>query len=152
LYQVEIRYRRTLRPVYQPANDRGRKKLQSSVGLAILRTVLVCHVLATLTQSVFAGQFLSGSDSPVKLHELTGWVVLAISLSQIVAAAFLMRSGGVSLMLLFGSIFVLLGEGLQIGTGYGRFLNVHVPLGVIIFGSVTAQAVSAFSKPSGLPK
>lgn len=126
--------------------------LQSSVGLAILRTVLVCHAVAVLTESVFAGQFLSGSDGPVKFHELTGWIVLAISFSQIVIAALLLRAEGVSLMLLFGSIFVLLAEGLQIGTGYGRFLNVHVPLGVIIFGCVTAQAVSSFLKPGSLPK
>ena len=122
------------------------------MGLAIFRTVLVCHALAVLIQSVFAGQFLSGSDSPVKFHELTGWIVLAISLSQIVIAALLTRSGGASLMLLFGSIFVFLGEGLQIGTGYARFLDVHVPLGVILFGAVTAQAVSVFLKPSGPPK
>jgi hypothetical protein len=117
------------------------------VGLAILRTVLVCHALAVLTQAVFAGQFLSGSDSQVKFHEVTGWIVLAISLSQIAIAAVLMRSSGVSLILLFGSVFIFLGEGLQIGTGYGRFLDVHVPLGVIIFGSVAAQAVSVFLKP-----
>jgi len=121
------------------------------VGLAILRTVVVCHALAVLTQAVFAGQFLSGSDSQVKFHEVTGWIVLAISLTQIAIVAALMRSGGVSLMLLFGSVFIFLGEGLQIGTGYGRFLDVHVPLGVIIFGSVAAQAVSVFLKP-GPPK
>jgi hypothetical protein len=121
------------------------------VGLAILRSVVVCHALVVLTQAVFAGQFLSGSDSQVKFHEITGWIVLAISLGQIAIIAALMRSGGVSLMLLFGSVLVFLGEGLQIGTGYGRFLNVHVPLGVIIFGSVAAQAVSVFLKP-GPPK
>ena len=125
--------------------------IQSSVGLAILRIALVCHALGVLTQSVFAGQFLSGSDSPVRFHELTGWIVLAISFTQVVIAAWLIRTNSISLLMLFGSIFVLLGEGLQIGTGYGRFLNVHVPLGVILFGSVAAQAVSAFSK-SGPPK
>jgi len=117
------------------------------VGLVILRSVLLCHVLAILTQSIFAGQFLSGSDSEVKFHEWTGWVILAISLTQIGIMVALVRSGAVSLMLLFGSIFVLLGEGLQVGTGYGRFLNVHIPLGVIIFGIVAAQTVSIFSKP-----
>jgi hypothetical protein len=116
------------------------------VGLAILRIAIVCHALAVLTQAVFAGQFLSGSDSQVKFHEVTGWIVLAISLSQIAIVAALMRSGSISLMLLFGSIFIFLGEALQIGSGYGRFLNVHVPLGVIIFGGVAAQAVSVFSK------
>ena len=121
------------------------------MGLAILRIALVCHALGVLTQSVFAGEFLSGSDSPVKFHELTGWIVLAISLTQVLIAALLVRSSSVSLLMLFGSIFVLLGEGLQIGTGYGRFLDVHVPLGVILFGSVAAQAVSVFSRP-GPPK
>jgi hypothetical protein len=122
------------------------------VSLAILRTVVLCHLLAVLTQSVFAGQFLSGSDSQVTFHEWTGWIVVAISFSQIVIAGLLVSSGRVSLMFLFGSIFILLGEGLQIGTGYGRFLNVHVPLGVIIFGSVAAQAVSVFQEPNGPPK
>lgn len=115
-----------------------------NLGLAILRVVLVCHALSVLTQSVFAGQFLSGSEGPVKFHELTGWIVLGISASQILIVGLLMRSGRTSLWLFFGSIFLLLAEGLQVGTGYGRFLDVHVPLGVIIFGSVTAQTISVF--------
>ena len=124
------------------------------MGLAILRTVLVCHVLAVLTQSVFAGQFLSGSDSQVKFHELTGWIILAISAIQILLAAALVRSGITSLWLVFGSMFLFLGEGLQIGTGYARFLNVHVPLGVILFAAVSWQAISVFLKqtsPDGKP-
>jgi len=118
------------------------------VGLAVLRVVILCHVLGVFVQSVFAGQFLSGSDSPVKFHELTGWVVLAISAIQILAASVLMRSGRTSLWLVFGSVLVFLGEGLQMGTGYGRFLNVHVPLGVIIVAAGSWQAISVFLKPS----
>lgn len=118
------------------------------MGLAILRVVLVCHVLAVFAQSVFAGQFLSGSDSSVQFHELTGWIVLVISAIQILLAAVLMRSDVTSLWLVFGSIFLFLGEGLQIGTGYGRFLNVHVPLGVIIVAAVSWQTISAFLKPA----
>jgi hypothetical protein len=116
--------------------------------LAILRVVLVTHVLAVFAQSVFAGQFLSGSDSPVKFHELTGWIVLVISAIQILLAAVLIRSEITSLWLVFGSIFLFLGEGLQIGTGYGRVLNVHVPLGVIIVAAVSWQTISAFLKPA----
>ena len=116
------------------------------MGLAILRGVLVCHVLTVFVQSVFAGQFLSGSDSPVTFHELTGWIVLLISAIQILLAAVLVRLGVTSLWLVFGSIFLFLGEGLQIGTGYGRVLNVHVPLGVIIVAAVTCQTICAFLK------
>jgi hypothetical protein len=116
------------------------------LGLPILRLVLVLHALALLAQSVFAGQFLSGSDSPVKFHEVTGWIVLGISAAQILAGCVLMKSRIASLWLVFGSIFVFLGEGLQIGSGYGRFLNVHVPLGVILFAAVTGQTISVFLK------
>jgi hypothetical protein len=111
------------------------------VGLAILRIVLICHALAVLTQAVFAGEFLAGSDGPVKFHELTGWIILAIAAIQILLASILLRSGETSLGLVFGSTFLLLAEGLQVGTGYGRFLDVHIPLGVILFGAITAQAV-----------
>jgi hypothetical protein len=109
--------------------------------------VLVCHALGVLAQSVFAGQFLSGIDRPVKFHEWTGLSVLAISAIQVIIVAVFMRSGKSSLWLFFGSILVFLAEGLQVGTGYGRFLEVHIPLGVIVFGAVTSQTVSAFVKP-----
>ena len=125
--------------------------LQSTMGLALLRIVLVSHALAVLMQSVFAGQFLAGSDGSVKFHELTGWIILAISALQILIATVLMRSGGTSLWLVFGSVFLFLAEGLQVGTGYGRFLNVHIALGVIVFGAITAQTASVFLAPSATP-
>jgi hypothetical protein len=42
------------------------------------------------------------------------------------------------------SALIFLAEGLQIGTGYGRFLTVHVPLAVLIFGGLAAQTVWVF--------
>jgi hypothetical protein len=93
---------------------------------------------------VFAGQFLSGFDGQVVLHERTAYLTLGASLLQIALAALLTRSGTVSLWLVFGSIFVFLAEGLQMGTGYGRFLGVHIPLGVIVFGAVMWQTATVF--------
>jgi hypothetical protein len=115
------------------------------VSLAILRVVLISQTLAVLTQSVFAGEFLAGSDSAVKFHEFTGWTILALAAVQIGVTGILMRSGSTSLWLFSGSFFVFLAAGLQVGTGYGRFLNVHIPLGVIIFGAVTGQTIAVFS-------
>jgi hypothetical protein len=112
--------------------------------LASLRAVLVFHVLGVLAQSVLAGQFLSGSDGAVALHELTAWIVLGLCLLQILLAIALMRSGAVSLWLVIGSVGVLLGEALQIGTGYGRFLGVHVPLGVLLLAGLIWQLIGAF--------
>jgi hypothetical protein len=108
--------------------------------------VLVVHSLAVFAQSVFAGQFLSGLDAPVKFHEWTGWAILAISAIQIVVTAALLRSRISSLWFVLGSVLLFLAEGLQIGTGYGRFLNVHIPLGVIAFGVVSWQTISVFLK------
>jgi hypothetical protein len=97
-----------------------------------------------------ANFFRAGSDTQVRFHELNGWIVLGISAMQILVGSALMKSGIASHWLLFGSVFVFLGEGLQIGTGYGRFLNVHVPLGVILFAAVTWQTISVFLKRAPL--
>src|SRR5215813_3343585 len=99
----------------------------------ILRYVLVAHAVALFAQSAIAGEFLSGTDAVVKFHEWTGWGVLGICVIQIVVAVLALRSGAASLWLVIGTVLVLLAEVLQVGTGYGRFLQVHVPLGVIAF-------------------
>lgn len=110
--------------------------------------MLVLHSLAVFAQSVFAGQFLAGLDGPVKFHAETGWAILALCAIQIVVAAVLMRSGTTSFWLVLGTIFIFLAEDLQVGTGYGRFLGVHIPLGVIVFAAVTWQTISVFVKRS----
>jgi hypothetical protein len=110
----------------------------------ILRIVLVLHTLALFLQSGIAGEFLSGTDNVVKVHEAAGWVLLALGLSQTVLAAFAARSGGATLWLVIGSLLVLFAEGLQVGTGFGRFLRVHIPLAMVIFGAVLAQTISQF--------
>ena len=114
-----------------------------SITLTALRTVLSLHTFAVLTQAVLAGQFLSGVESPVLFHEWTGWLVLALSLAQVVFAILLVLQGAPP-WLLIASIFVLLAEVLQIGTGYGRFLGVHVPLGVFVFGVLTWLTIWSF--------
>ena len=104
--------------------------------MTILRVLLSLQALAVLTQAVFAGQFLSGVDAQVVFHERLGWVIFALSVAQIAVAAVLLRVGA-PLWLLVASIFIFIAEGLQVGTGYGRFLGVHIPLGVFVFGVVT---------------
>lgn len=105
---------------------------------------MIVHTLALLTQAGLAGEFLSGTDEIVKFHEWTAWSILGICVVQIVLAGFAARSW----WLLIGSVFVLLAEALQTGTGYGRFMNVHIPLGVIAFGIVLLQTISQFTRPA----
>ncbi len=122
-----------------------------SLPLAFLRVVLVAHTLALLAQAGLAGEFLSGTDGIVKFHEWTAWATLGICILQIGLAALATRAGTASWWLLIGSVFVLLAEALQTGTGYGRFMSVHIPLGVIAFGAVLLQTISQFGR-RGLQK
>lgn len=117
--------------------------------LSILRGVLSLHVFAVLMQATFAGQFLSGVESPVLFHEWTAWFILALSFAQIILSVLFLRIGG-PLWLLVASIFILIAEALQVGTGYGRFLGVHIPLGVFVFGALTWMLVWALRRqPAG---
>ena len=109
--------------------------------LALLRTVLALHAVGVAFQAIFAGLFLSGGDGSVRWHEEAGWIVAAICLAQILIAAILRIPRKALLPFLLSSILILLAELLQAGTGYARFLSVHVPLGVFIFGGLIAQMV-----------
>jgi hypothetical protein len=94
-------------------------------------------------QATLAGQFLSGEDSAVKIHEVTGWVIAGICLIQIVIAVVVKT---VPLWFVISSVAVFLGEGLQVGTGYGRFLNVHIPLSILITTFVIWQILWTFRR------
>ena len=98
-----------------------------------------------LTQAVFAGQFLSGVDAQVVFHERLAWVIFALAAAQIVLAVGLLRAGAPHWFLV-ASIFILIAEGLQLGTGYGRFLGVHIPLGVFVFGVATWLMLWSFQR------
>jgi len=111
------------------------------MSIKALRTVLVIHTLAICAQATLAGQFLSGEDSAVAVHEITGLIIPVICLLQIVLA---FRVAPLSFSI--ATVAVFLCEGLQIGTGYGRFLSVHIPLSVVIAGVVVGQIVWAFRK------
>lgn len=116
--------------------------------LAIFRAILVLHALGVLTQSVFAGQFLSGSDSAVVFHEVTGWCIATLGLLQTASALTLLKQHSGGLWFVVGSFALLIGEALQLGTGYGRFLNVHIPLAVVILAGLVGMMGMAFRTES----
>jgi cytochrome b561 len=91
-------------------------------------------------QATLAGQFLSGTDSAVSIHEVTGWTVAVLGFLQILLALAVRTP----LWFTIASLGTFLGESLQVGTGYGRFLNVHIPLAILIFGVVVWQTIWAF--------
>jgi hypothetical protein len=114
-----------------------------------LRVVLIAHTLCLFAQSAVAGEFLSGTDGVVKFHEWTAWIILGVCVTQVAIAAMALRSGAASLWLLIGTVLIFLAEVLQTGTGYGQFLRVHIPLGVVAFAAVSWQTISQFRRSSG---
>lgn len=109
-----------------------------------LRIVLPIHAFGAFAQAMLAGEFLSGTDRAVFFHEYTAWIILGASLCQIALAGILTKRGICPLWMLIASIFVFLAETLQAITGYGRFISVHVPLGVVIFGTLVVQTANIF--------
>ena len=100
------------------------------------------HTAGLFVQSALAGEFLSGTDGVVKFHELTAWIILGVCAIQIALAALAQKTGGASLWLLIGTLLIFLAAALQTGTGYGRFLRVHIPIGVLTFAGVSWQLVA----------
>jgi hypothetical protein len=102
--------------------------------------VIGLHLALVIAQAVTAGQFLSGADGSVVAHERFGQIVAAIGLLQIPLAA--IRRNSVAFLIT--CVVIFLAEALQISTGYGRFLGVHIPLGLLIAGGLAAQLVWLF--------
>jgi hypothetical protein len=109
-----------------------------------LRIVVVLHLVAILIQAALAGQFLSGLDAAVQLHERTGWGLAAIGLAQVLLTVVQRLPPGSALVLILSSAAIFLAEALQVGTGYLRFLGVHIPLAILIAGGTAAVAVRVF--------
>jgi len=119
-----------------------------SIALKILQVVLFLHAFGVLAQSIFAGQFLSGIEAPVVFHELNAWFILALSILQVMFSLWVTRFRGPGIWFVMTSVLIFLAEGLQIGTGYGRFLGVHIPLGVLVFGTLIWQLDLVFRRRS----
>lgn len=112
-------------------------------------TVLTVHTAALFAQAALAGEFLSGTDEVVRFHEVTAWIILGVCATQILAAALAQGAGEASLWLLVGSVLIFLAEALQTGTGYGRFLRVHIPVGVLAFACVSWQLLAQLRRRPG---
>lgn len=109
-----------------------------------LRTLVVLHLFGVLLQAALAGQFLSGLDGAVVLHERVAWALAAMGLSQVLLTVALRLPQETALILIVASAGIFLAEALQVGTGYLRFLGVHVPLAILISAGLAATTVRVF--------
>jgi hypothetical protein len=112
------------------------------VTLWTLRVLFSVHLVAVLAQPVLAGRYLTGDVDAIKAHGLIGSLLALVAMSLIAGALAYVVGGRGQLWVLPVTVLVFLAEGFQIGMGYSRQLQVHVPLGVAIV--VTAVLLAAW--------
>lgn len=113
-------------PVRLPDTRRPRATLWT------LRVLLTLHVLAVLAQPLLAGLYLSGDVDAIAVHGTVGSALAALGLVLIAGAAAYVLAGRGRWWVLPGIVVLFFAEGLQVGFGYARQLNLHVPLGVLV--------------------
>jgi uncharacterized membrane protein HdeD (DUF308 family) len=109
------------------------------VTLLLLRITVIAHALLALSEPVLAGSYLGGTAGAMSVHEPLGMALALVGVVQLIAAVLYRRSRGPRWPLAVAA-GVLVADVLQIVAGYGRQLEVHVPLGV---GIVAASVLFA---------
>lgn len=117
----------------------------------VLRVVVFVHAALLLAQALFAGQFLEGTAAALRWHGFNGTtVIMSIALAHCILAVIAWRKRLQSVGFVIGSVALYLAEGAQIGFGFGGQLEIHVPLGVLIFGAAALLCLLTL-KPSPSP-
>jgi hypothetical protein len=114
-----------------------------------LRTVVTVHLVAVLTQPVWAGLFLTGDVDAIAVHGAVGDALAALGLLTIAVALGYARGGRGRLWMAPLAVVWFLAIGLQIGAGHSRALALHVPLGVGLTVVAVLVAVWAWSPAAG---
>jgi hypothetical protein len=120
--------------------------------LALLRLVLTAHLLAVAVQPVLAGLFLTGDVDAISVHRWVGLLVVLSGLVVLAATFGYVVAGRGAWMVLPVAAALVFAEMVQLGMGFGRILQVHVPLGVAVVVGVVLLTVWAWSPRAGRPR
>ncbi len=119
------------------------------ISLWLLRAVLTAHVIATLTQPVLAGLFLTGDVDAIDVHAAVASLVGSLGLAAAgIAVAYVLAGRGARWVLPV-AVLLVAAEVTQIVLGYQRELQFHVPLGVAIVTASVLLAVWVWSPAAG---
>jgi hypothetical protein len=110
--------------------------MKSSIALRVVAGV---HAVAICLQPLFAGIYLNGSGSAMRMHEPLGLALTLTGLLQLLVATIWWRSGGRAVAPAV-SLLILLGEVFQVAMGYSRQLAIHIPLGIALVATTVAFA------------
>ncbi|MFC6159209.1 hypothetical protein [Kribbella jiaozuonensis] len=98
------------------------------------------HAVAICLQPIFAGIYLDGSPSGIRMHEPTGLAIVFLGLAQLLIATIWWRTGGRPAAAGM-SLLIFVGEVVQVSIGYSRQLAIHIPLGIALVAGTVALAV-----------
>lgn len=111
-----------------------------------LRLTVTAHLVSVLAQAVLAGLFVTGDVDLLRMHNINGAVASTLATLQFVAAILLWRPGRGPAWPVWPSLLLTLLEGVQHTTGYSRSLDLHIPLGMLIFGIASVLTVWAWGR------
>jgi hypothetical protein len=117
-----------------------------------LRVALTVHLLAVLAQPVLAGLFLTGDVDAIAAH---GAVAIAIALLTLILVGITLgyvTVGRGRLWPLAAIVGLFLLEGFQIGIGFSRQLQLHVPTGVVVVVASVLLAAWIWTPSAGRPR
>lgn len=101
------------------------------------RAVAWAELALVFAQALLAGQFLGGADL-VWLHGINAHVLQLLGLGHLVIGVLLWRPGRGPGWPALSALALLWLVSLQVGLGYIRQLDAHVPLGVALLGLLIA--------------
>jgi hypothetical protein len=122
------------------------------VSLWTLRFLLTGHLMAVLAQPVLAGRYLTGDVDAIKVHGLIGSLLALVAMTLMVGALAYVVGGRGQLWVLPVTVLVFLAEGFQIGIGYSRQLELHIPVGVAIVVAAVLLAAWIWTPSAGRPR
>lgn len=109
------------------------------------------HLVLVLAQPVLAGLFLTGNVDAIAVHSAIGSALAAVAIVLIATTLiYVVRRG--SLWVLPAAVVLFFAVGLQIGMGYSRVLQIHIPLGVAIVMAALAFAVWVWTPSAARPR
>lgn len=133
--------------VVRPAEAERRPR----IALALLRVVITAHLVMVLAQPVLAGLFLTGNVDAITVHGAVGSALAAVEMALIATTvAYVARRG--RLWVLPVAVVLFFAAGLQIGMGYARVLQIHIPLGVAIVTASVLLAIWVWSPSAARPR
>lgn len=123
----------------QETNATTRTKRPGTVALKATRVLAGVMAALVFTQGALAGSHLSGDLEALDVHRMLGTQVLTLlGLATVVTAVGAVRRNRWILPISILGLFAL---GAQIGMGFQDRLNVHLPLGIALFGMYLAIAL-----------